>query len=151
MSRSLVLGNGNILVCFDEKAQVRDMYFPYVGLENHVGGKYKHRIGVWTEDKMRWFDEGWNITIQSEEDAPVSSVLAKHNELNIELRLSDVVYNEKNIFIRKVFVRNETDRRREIKLYFGQEFEIYESRRGDTAYFDPIRHTIIHYNGKRVF
>ena len=151
MSRSLVLGNGNILVCMDDHAQVRDLYFPYVGSEKHVGGKYKHRIGVWVENKIRWFDEGWDIKVQTEEGASVSSIFAKNNELNIELYLSDVVYNEKNIFIRKVSVRNTTDRRREVKLYFGHEFEIYESRRGDTAYFDPVRHSIIHYNGQRVF
>ena len=151
MSRSLVLGNGNILICMDSHGQMRDLYFPYVGLENHVGGQYKHRIGVWTEDKMRWFDEGWDIKVQSEEGASVSSILAKQGELNIEVHLSDTVYNEKNIFLRKATIRNNTDRRREVKLYFGHEFEIYESRRGDTAYFDPIRNTIIHYNGRRVF
>ena len=151
MSRFLVLGNGNILVCMDDHAQVRDLYFPYVGSENHVGGKYKHRIGVWTENEMRWFDEGWDIKVQTEEGASVSSILAKNNELNLELYLSDTVYNEKNIFIRKVTIRNTTDRRREVKLYFGHEFEIYESRRGDTAYFDPLRHSIIHYSGRRVF
>ena len=151
MSRSLVLGNGNILVCMDNHGQMRDLYFPYVGLENHVGGQHKHRIGVWTEDKMRWFDEGWDIKVQSEEGASISSISAKQTELNIDIHLSDTVYNEKNIFLRKATLRNNTDRRREVKLYFGHEFEIYESRRGDTAYFDPIRNTIIHYNGRRVF
>ncbi|MCK5027636.1 MAG: glycoside hydrolase family 15 protein, partial [Candidatus Pacebacteria bacterium] len=151
MSRSLVLGNGNILVCMDDHAQVRDLYFPYVGSENHVGGKYKHRIGVWVDDKIKWFDENWDITVQSEDEAPVGSTIAKNNELGIEVYLSDTVYNEKNIFLRKVTVKNTEDRQKDVKLFFGQEFEIYESRRGDTAYFDPIRHTIVHYNGRRVF
>ena len=66
MSRFLVLGNGNILVCFDERAQVRDFYFPYVGSENHVGGRHKHRIGVWANDKISWFDENWDITVWAE-------------------------------------------------------------------------------------
>jgi len=151
MSRSLVLGNGNMLICMDEHAQARDLYFPYVGLENHIGGQYKHRVGVWVEGKMRWLDDGWDIKIQAEENAPISDVFARNNEIEVELHFSDTVYNEKNIFIREVTVKNLTNRRREIKLYFAHEFEIYESRRGDTAYFDPIRHTVIHYSKKRVF
>jgi len=151
MARSLVLGNGNILVCMDKQAQVRDLYFPYVGLENHVGGQHKHRVGVWVEGKMRWLDNNWDIKIQSEDNALIGNISARNNELGIELHFSDTVYNEKNIFIREITVKNLTDRRREIKLYFAHEFEIYESKRGDTVYFDPIRHTIIHYRGLRVF
>jgi oligosaccharide amylase len=151
MSRSLVLGNGNILLCMDKYAQLRDLYFPYVGLENHTGGHYVHRVGIWTEGKMRWFNDGWNVTVQSEEEAPVGSTFARNDELDITLHLSDTVYNEKNVFIRKVVVKNTAQRKRDVKLYFGHEFEIYESHRGDTAYYDPVRHTIVHYNGKRVF
>ncbi len=151
MSRSLVLGNGNILMCMDNYAQVRDLYFPYVGSENHVGRKHKHRVGIWVDEKMSWFDDSWDITVQSEEEAPVGSTLAKNDKLNVTLHLSDTVYNEKNVFLRKVVVKNTSNIPRDIRVFFGQEFEIYESRRGDTAYFDPIDHTIIHYNGKRVF
>lgn len=151
MSRSFVLGNGNILICVDECAQVRDVYFPYVGLENHIGGRFKHRLGVWADGKMRWFENSWNVTVQSEDDAPVGSTVARSDELNLAVFFSDVVYNEKNIFLRKAMIRNTGSERRDVKLYFGQEFEIYESHRGDTAYFDPMHHTLIHYNGKRVF
>jgi GH15 family glucan-1,4-alpha-glucosidase len=45
MPRALVLGNGETLVCLDEFGFVRDFYFPYVGLENHVSGN-RHRIGI---------------------------------------------------------------------------------------------------------
>ena len=151
MSRSFVFGNGNILICVDEYAQVRDVYFPYVGLENHVGGRFKHRLGIWVDGRMRWFEHGWNVTVQSEDDAPVGSTVARSDELDLTVFLSDVVYNEKNVFLRKVTIRNTGSERRDVKLYFGHEFEIYESHRGDTAYFDPIHHTLIHYNGKRVF
>ncbi|MCH8908421.1 MAG: hypothetical protein IH840_15145 [Candidatus Heimdallarchaeota archaeon] len=46
MARHFVFGNGNILVCQDENAQIRDFYYPYVGQENHVSGKeHKNIIG----------------------------------------------------------------------------------------------------------
>lgn len=152
MSRSLALGNGNILVCFDKNAQVRDFYFPYVGLENHIGGHFVHRIGVWVDGNISWISEkDWSVIIESGENAPVGNTTAINEEIGVNLKFLDVVYNEKNIFIRKVLIKNARDYEREIKLYFCHEFELYETRRGDTAYFDPVNNAVIHYKGKRVF
>ena len=152
MPKSLSLGNGNILVCTDKRAQVRDFYFPYVGLENHVGGHYTHRIGVWVDYQLNWFDNpNWDIQIRSADQSLAGETTATNRTLGVTLNLTDTVYNEKNIFLREVKVTNDSDRKRSIKLFFGHEFEIYESHRGDTAYFDPINHVVIHYNGKRVF
>lgn len=152
MPKALSLGNGNILVCEDKRAQVRDFYFPYVGLENHVGGHFTHRVGVYADYQMNWFDHSnWDIHVDAAEDSLVSKTTAKNNALGVTLNFSDVVYNEKDIFLREVRVTNDFDQARTVKLFFGHEFEMYESHRGDTAYFDPINHAIIHYNGKRVF
>ena len=152
MSKSLSLGNGNMLVCLDKRAQVRDFYFPYVGLENHVGGHYTHRIGVYADHQLNWFDHSnWEIQIRMANESMVGETIANNRALAVTLNFTDTVYNEKNIFLRKVKVSNDSDRARTVKLFFGQEFEIYESHRGDTAYFDPIHHAIVHYNGKRVF
>ncbi len=152
MPKSLSLGNGNILVCTDKYAQVRDFYFPYVGLENHVGGHYTHRIGVYVDGGFDWFGHpNWNINIKMAKDSMIGETTAQNSALGVILKFSDTVYNEKNILLRAVDVINDADRARTIKLYFGHEFEIYESHRGDTAYFDPINHAIVHYNGKRVF
>lgn len=152
MPKSLVLGNGNILVCLDKNAEVRDFYFPYVGLENHAGGRYVHRIGVWTEEQFSWLDGGgWKISVDSGHDTLSGQIQAENPALKIRLEFHDVVYNEKNILIRKVIIKNLADRAREIKIFFHQEFEIYESHRGDTAYYDPKLNVIIHYKGRRVF
>lgn len=152
MSKSLSLGNGNILICMDRYAQVRDFYFPYVGLENHVGGHYTHRVGVYANNQLNWFGHpNWNIQIHSADQSLAGETVAKNAALGVTLNFADAVYNEKNIFVREVKVTNDSDHKRTIKLYFGQEFEIYESHRGDTSYFDPIHHAMVHYNGKRVF
>lgn len=152
MPKSLTLGNGNILVCTDKRAQVRDFYFPYVGLENHVGGHFVHRVGVSVDNELNWFDHtNWDIKIHSGDQSLLGDTTAINKRLAVTLNIIDTVYNEKNIFLREVKITNNGDRKRTIKLYFGHEFEIYESHRGDTAYFDPINHTIVHYNGKRVF
>ncbi|MDA1079440.1 MAG: hypothetical protein O2840_01990, partial [bacterium] len=63
MARALTLGNGTFVVCLDNHGFVRDMYYPYVGLENQVLGE-KHRIGIWVDDRFSWLDDGgWEITI----------------------------------------------------------------------------------------
>lgn len=152
MPKSIVLGNGNILVGLDNHGQLKDFYFPYVGLENHAGGHFIHKIGLWVENNFTWLDDGtWNISINCVKDTLASDITAENQLFAVRLHFNDVVYNEKNIFIRKITVENLTDRTRTIKLFFHQVFMIYESHRGDTALFDPIRHVMIHYKGRRVF
>ena len=152
MPKSLVLGNGNILVGLDSFGQVRDFYFPYVGLENHVGGHFVHRIGAWVDGIFHWISDGsWQITIDCDCEAFLGSMIARNEDLGIELRFVDSVYNERNILVRRVQVKNLRGDGRQVRLYFAHEFEIYESHRGDTVYFDPIHHAIVHYKGRRVF
>ncbi len=153
MARSIVLSNGELCVALDRFAEVRDIYYPHVGQEDHVRGHYVHHIGVWVDGEMSWFSEdpAWQITVGCEIDALVSAVRAVNSRLQIELQFSDIVYNERPVFIRRVKVSNLGKTAREIKLYFGQQFEIYKAHGGDTAYYDPASHTIIHYKGRRVF
>ena len=153
MSRSLVLSNGELAIALDERGEVRDIYYPHVGLEDHVRGHYLHRVGVWIEGRMSWFsdDEGWNIHMSTETDALASVITARHAELQVELVFKDIIYNEKPVFVRRISMKNLADRNREIKLYFGHQFEIYKSHGSDTAYFDPVSHSVIHYKGHRVF
>ena len=152
MSRSIVLSNGELCVALDGRAEVRDIYYPHVGLEDHVRGHYVHRIGIWVDGRISWFeDDAWEISISCEEEALASQILAKHPGLEVELTFKDIVYNERPVFFRKVIVKNNANRPREIKLYFGHQFEIYKSHGSDTAYYDPTSHSIVHYKGQRVF
>ncbi|MEM0914987.1 MAG: glycoside hydrolase family 15 protein [Planctomycetota bacterium] len=48
MPRDIPVGNGSLLVCFDDHYRIRDLYYPHVGQENHVGGSVC-RFGVWGE------------------------------------------------------------------------------------------------------
>ena len=77
--------------------------------------------------------------------------MAKHARFQVELKLKDIVYNEKPIFLRRIEVKNLSDRGREIKLYMAHQFEIYKAHGSDTAYYDPQTHSLIHYKGRRVF
>ncbi len=148
----IVLGNGKSLIGIDKNAELRDLYFPFVGLENHVGGSFRHRIGVWVDGKTSWtFEDSWRIETKTGFETMSGEITAINENLGIELHFEDVLYNETDIFIRQIKIKNRWDYKRQIKVYFSHEFEIYESRRGDTAYYDPHQNVIIHYKGRRVF
>lgn len=152
MPKSLTLGNGHILVGFDNRGQVYDFYFPYVGLENQIGATYFHRIGIFSDGKMYWFnDPSWEISVECDQETLASNIKAFNSKIGLQVTCNDVVYNEKNILIRKIKIQNLTDEEKTIKVFFGHEFELYESHRGDTAYFDPDENVLIHYKGRRVF
>lgn len=151
MPKSLVLGNGSILVSLDFRGQVRDFYFPFVGLENQSEGCL-HRIGFWVDGEFSWLDNPeWQISIDYQKEALASKITALNERLRIEANFLDAVYNEKNIFIRSVKIKNLASKKRTVKLFFGQQFRIYEISHGDTAYYDPDCRAIVHYKGRRVF
>ena len=151
--RSIVLSNGELCVALDEHGLVRDIYYPYVGLEDHVRGHYLHRVGIWVDGKMSWLSEdpAWRIEVACEDAALASAITARNDALGVELTFTDIVYNEKPVFVRRVSVKNLYDKNRVIKLYFAHQFEIYKSHGSDTAYFDPLSNAVIHYKGRRVF
>jgi len=152
MPKSITLGNGNVLICLDKHAQVRDFYYHYAGLENHIGGNLVHKIGIWVEENLTWIDDpSWSINIDVEKGTMASSIVAENSSLGLKLFFTDIVYNEKNIFIREIKIENLFDRNRKIKVFFNQQFNIGETNRKDTAYFEPNDNVIIHYEGRRVF
>lgn len=152
MSRALSLGNGQILVNLDERGQVRDLYFPHVGLENQLGGRMVHRVGVFAEGELCWTSNlEWQLEINYEENSFIGKITARHERLGVSIVFSDIVYNEKNIFVRKLAVKNLIDRARPLKVFFAHQFEPYESHIAHTAYFDPHHHAVIHYRNQRIF
>lgn len=155
MSRAVTIGNGNLLVGLDRRGQVRDLYFPFVGETSHISGasgSFVHRLGVFVDGKISWFDEeSWKITIGSSCETAIGVMEALNEEIGVKIETRDVVHNEQNIFIRNFSVTNLRSEKREIKLFVSQQFRIAESRRGDTAFYDPRVRAIIHYKSDIVF
>ena len=48
MPRDIPVGNGTLLVTFDHLYQIRDLYYPHVGQENHAGAG-ACRFGVYAD------------------------------------------------------------------------------------------------------
>jgi GH15 family glucan-1,4-alpha-glucosidase len=151
MAKSLAFGNGSTLITTDKYGQVRDLYFPYVGLENHIGGHYRHKIGVWVDGQFSWTDDNTWIVDTRSDGAYTGLTSLFSSRLGIELHFTDSLSNEKNIFLRKVKVQNRRDGEREIRVFFNHQYEIYHSENLDTAFYDPMSNTVIHYEGRRAF
>lgn len=155
MARSIVLSNGSLLVGLDRNGLVRDFYYPHVGHANHVSGasgSYMHRVGVWCDGGIHWIHEpDWVVTVHMPTTDEKSTIEAVHTGLGLTLLFEDVVHNEHDVFIRVVRIRNHRDETREVRIFFGQEFRISESQRGDTAFYDPRVSAIVHYKGNKTF
>jgi glucoamylase len=151
MSRSLVLGNGNILVCEDDRGQLRDFYFHYVGLENQMYKNCIARVGVWVDGAFSWLTSPeWVIAIDYKYETLAGVIVAVNHQMGIELQFGDCVYNEKNIFLRHVTVKNQQSSERTIKVFFSHQFNLSANKAGNTGFYDPVDNTIVHYKGRRI-
>ena len=151
MPRSLVLGNGNLLVCLDGNAIVRDLFYPHVGQENHVGG-HRHHVGIWVDGTFSWIDDpAWKREVRYQDGTMVGLATLSHEGLGVLLEFHDFVYNERDIFVRKVVVKNRREQEREVRLFFAQEFQVSETAMGNSAFYEPRGNVVVHYKGRRVF
>ncbi len=142
MSREIVIGNGELAVVLDNRMRVRDLFFPHVGLENHIVG-HEFKIGVWTNNKFMWVGDNWDIIIQYLPETLVSKCLAKNEELGIEIEVNDAVHNLLSLYLRKISVTNSNDSKRQVRLLLSHDFHIYGVDTGDTALYEPYLHISI--------
>ncbi|HEX9078170.1 MAG TPA: glycoside hydrolase family 15 protein [Desulfuromonadaceae bacterium] len=150
MPRDIPVGNGTLMVCFDRDYVIRDLYFPNVGQENHMGGG-RSRFGLWVDGSFVWVGPGWEIDLRYEPDTLVSRVRLFHRELGLLLHCRDMVDFHENVYMREVVLENMLPDKREIRLFFTQDFSISGNNVGDTAVFDPQTGGVIHYKRARYF
>jgi glucoamylase len=149
--RDIPVGNGSLLVTFDDKYQIRDVYFPHVGQENHTEG-FPFRFGVWADGEFSWiYENDWKRELKYLPETLVTDVRLTNETLGIEIVCNDTVANQENIFLRRVRIRNLHDASREIRVFLHHDFRIYENKIGDTAFYDPQSFSLIHYKKHRYF
>lgn len=149
--RDIPVGNGSLLVTFDDKYQIRDIYFPHVGQENHTQGK-PCRFGVWVDGSFSWVsDEGWQRSLKYLPETLVSDVTLTHETLAVEIHCNDTVASHDNVFLRRVRVINKAEKDRNFRIFLHHDFRIYENNFGDTAFYDPETNSLIHYKKHRYF
>lgn len=152
MPRALVTGNGNLLVALDAQNMLQDLYFPFVGMENHISFNHMHRIGIFVDHRFSWlYDASWEHRMGYLEDTLVTEASAQNPELDLEVHFNDFVYPDENVFIRKLTLHNKTDRSRSVKLFFAQDFHLYGDKQQDTAFYKPQEKAVVHYRKRRYF
>ena len=148
-----------MLVTYDQHYQIRDIYFPHVGQENHVGGG-PCRFGVYADipkpkakerrrQRLAWTYDAWQIQMKYKPDSLVSDVGLHHEDLNLDLLCNEVVDFHRNIMVRRITVTNLEDAPRRITLYHHNDFRIFGTKIGDTVYYDPTLCMMVHYRQQR--
>lgn len=151
MPRDLPIGNGSLLIGFDLSYDIRDIYYPNVGQENHTMG-HPCRTGIWVGGQFAWLsDPGWVRQMDYGRDTLVTEVTLHHPSLGVTLFCQDAVDFNRPLLIRRFHVTNHADREREVRLFFHYDFNISGNGVGDTAYFDPITDALIFYKDDRFF
>ncbi|HEX6971846.1 MAG TPA: glycoside hydrolase family 15 protein [Limnochordia bacterium] len=147
MPRPLVIGNGRLLINFDGGLTMRDLYYPRVGMRNHISG-HRNAFGVWVDGRLSWVDEpGWVRRLSYQAETLVTAAVAVHPQLQIEVRVHDAVHVRHDIYLKRLEVINRADRQREVRVMFTHDFSIDQSEIGDTALYDLATDAVMHYKG----
>ncbi|MGM0507730.1 MAG: glycoside hydrolase family 15 protein [Fusobacteriota bacterium] len=150
MSRELVLGNNNFLLTYDLNLNIRDIYFPHVGDENHLESD-KNRLGFWVDNKFSWVDEEWEKKIKYKKNSLISDVYAKSEYLKLQIKEQAAIVHNKDIYIRKIKVKNLNEDKKTVRLFFHNNLKLYGKKVRNTALYDPENDVIIHYKKNRYF
>jgi GH15 family glucan-1,4-alpha-glucosidase len=151
MPRDLPVGNGNLLINFDTDYNIRDIYYPRVGMENHAEGCVS-RTGIWVDGSFAWLDSpDWRKEMTYERESLVTHVTAANPEIGLTLNFSDLVDFHRDIFFRLVDITNHREGSRDVRLFFHYNLRILGSEIGDTIYYHPKLKALVMYKHQRYF
>ncbi len=150
MPRDIPVGNGNLLVAFDQEYRLREFYFPHVGEENHTKNE-PFLFGVWVNGRFSWVPSGWKIRKKYLDDSLVTNVEMINPELEIRIDVNDAVDFQENVYIKKIAVKNISKAEMDVRLFFHHGFHISGNSIGDTAAFRPEINALLHYKAERYF
>lgn len=150
MPRDIPIGNGSLFIAYDKNSLLREFYFPHVGEESHMS-QNPFRFGVWVNGQFSWIPEGWNTRCDYLDDSLVTEVEWVNEHLQLRILLNDLVDFHEDIYLKKIQVENLSQEEKEVRLFLGQDFNIYGNDIGDTAAFRPEINSLLHYKGARYF
>jgi len=140
-----------MLITFDSIYQLKDIYFPYVGSENHSPGDI-NRTGIWIDGQFAWLsDDAWRRSIEYEPDSIVTRISLEHDGLQVRLVCNDAVDFDRTIFFRRFRATNLAPRPREIRMFFHYDLHIEGNEVGDTFAYHPHLGALIAYKRRRYF
>src|ERR1043166_7492872 len=117
MPRDLPIGNGNLMINFDHEYNIRDVYYPHVGQDNQTVGDVSF-FGVFCDGHFAWIgDASWQKSLDYDGDTLVTRMQASSPAMSLELTISDTVDFDRDLFVRRVVLRNQRSAPRRARLY----------------------------------
>ena len=150
MKREIVISNGKMFANFDSHANMRDLYYPYVGLFNHLNGR-SNGIGIRVGETFSWIGDGWDISFRYKKKTLTAKTRATHAKLGVECIFYDTIHKLETILLKKAVINNTSAQPQTVTVYFYHWFHLNETGIGNTAYYHPKLNGIIHYKGPTYF
>ena len=79
MPKDIRVSNGTFLLNFDSNYQIRDIYFPFIGQENHSNG-HPFRFGVWVDGQYSWIGPEWKKDLRYHNKSLMTDVILKNEK-----------------------------------------------------------------------
>ncbi|BCU67093.1 glucan 1,3-alpha-glucosidase [Sulfolobales archaeon HS-7] len=143
--RAISLGNGKVLINFDLKGEIIDLYYPHVGMENHTNGKTQ-RILIFSNGEEIDF-AGGNCESRYERNTFV--VFTECKDKRVTLTTHSYLELDQPTLFRVFKIENKSEKEQKISLFFLNDFDLYGNPIGDTSFYDPKTFSIIHYKSRR--
>lgn len=151
MPRDLPLANGHMLINFDARYNLRDIYWPHIGERDHSDGHVSHS-GIWVDGAFSWLDaDGWQRDLRYEDNTLVTAVTLTNDALQLTINATDTVDFDRDILIRRVRVTNRANHPRDIRLFFHHDWHIWESEGANTACYRPDLKAVVAYKDQCYF
>lgn len=99
--------------------------------------------------RVYWSDDGWDVRLGYQSETLGTDVVLAHEKLGLEMHCCDVVDYHRPVLVRRIELVNRTDQPREARLVHNQHFCLYGTKVGETAYYDPLLRSLIHYRNER--
>ncbi|TVQ52933.1 MAG: glycoside hydrolase family 15 protein [Phycisphaerales bacterium] len=151
MPRNIPVGNGEMLVTFDEFYRIRDIYWPHVGMPNHTDGHIQ-RFGVWADGEFAWIEhESWTRELRYKPDTMVTEVILRNERMGLELICHDAIDYWSPVYFRKIHVTDLRKKSRDVRIFFHHDLSVSGSPVGDTVNYDPRLAGLVHYKDDAYF
>ena len=150
MPRSIVIGNGRVLVNYDAAYAVRDIYFPRVGEDNQTMGNLC-RTGFWVDGRFAWIsDPAWERKLGYQEDTMVTDVTLRHPALGIQVEFSDYVDMARDYFVRHLTLTSAAGFEA-ARAFFHYDWFLGGTDIGNTVLYDAKHQAVLAYKSDAYF
>lgn len=142
--RLAVLGNGRLYLGFDSSSCLREMFYPVIGLENHVAETGRSRpIILEGEDILEISSDAWEIS--GSYDGGMSFHWDLSHRLGpARLSMTDVVDPYEPIWIRRLEASSGSP---PTGFYMRFSLALKENTIGEAGFWDPEKSRLYHYKG----